>query len=107
FVSSSHVDSKDATTKGPSTVLQIILGILTFGIIPIIIAILESIIEGDVNDSSDKTINNELNKGTKKINDLAKDVPILQRLTLGGNLIFDDLTIFNSGDVCVGIKGVA
>lgn len=104
FTSSSGVDDHRVETEGPSTFLQVVLGILTLGIIPLIIAILEHIIEDKVGSTAGDSLNNKLKTATNVMNNIARKIPALEDLTVNGHLLFDDITLQDSGAVCIGIK---
>ncbi len=104
FLTSSNVDNHKVETDGPSTFLQVVLGIITLGIIPIIIAVLEGIIKDQIGDAAGNTFTSKLKTATGKMNNVASKVPALQNLSVNGHLIFDDVVLQNTGSVCIGIK---
>lgn len=104
FISSSGVDSHNVETDGPDTFLQIVLGILTGGIIPIIIAITAAIVKGEVDDAAGDGLNNQLNTATNVMNDSAAKIPVFENLKVNGHLLFEDIIIQDSGNVCIGIQ---
>lgn len=104
FISSSGVDNHNVETDGPDTLLQIVLGILTGGIIPIIIAITVAIVEGEVDDAAGDGLNNQLNTATNVMNDSAAKIPVFENMEVNGHLLFEDIIIQDSGNVCIGIK---